>query len=562
MDHDKLMDNFVAESFGHLTIIESGLIELERLGDGADYSLINGIFRSIHTIKGASGFLGLNKIGLLTHVMEDALSLLREKKLQASKELAAALFRGTDLLKAILYDINSSESMNIDREIEIISQAFGISQKDKKKVRVKEKITGGKNEQLVFDVPETELQNLIQQGSYLYFIRVYLKKDLISKGQTPFDFINNMESTGRFLDAFLDLSVIGGLEDCLDAEMAFVFIYATVLEPDLVYLALDLPADRITEIETGYLKEVYQQELTRFLESFPQEAIEKGNIDASSGSRDDENHQSGMTREDRFSRIDERLHVRVDALDELMNLASELVIGGNQLAQIVQPFINNTAGLDDVIQRISRLTAEIREKITLMRRHPVSMLFGRYNRLVRDIANLLGKDAVLQTSGDEVELEKTIIDALSGPMTHMIRNCLDHGIETPELRLKAGKPPCGVIRLNAFYKDGSVNIEVIDDGAGIDLVRVREKAIETNLVTMEKLAEMSDKDILKLIFAPGFSTAGQVSDISGRGVGMDVVKTEIERIGGTVDIDTIPGKGTLIRMAFRLKLAVIPDAAI
>lgn len=557
MDHGKLMDNFIDESLGHLANIESGLIELERLGGRADYNLINGIFRSIHTIKGASGFLGLNNLGGLTHVMEDALSLLRGKKVEVSKELVSALFGGTDALKAMLGDIYSSDAMDIGVEIGNITQAAGISQREIKKVTVKEKLACGKNGHLAFDVPESELHDLIQQGSFLYFIRVFLKKDLTLKGQTPFDFINNMESTGRFLDAFLDFSVVAGLGDCLEAEMAFVFIYATVLEQDLVPLALDLPSDRIMEIDTEYLKEVYQQELTRFMESFIRNADDEEEFNEFQSQHDDGISEGRIAKDGCLSRNEDKIRVSVNAFDELMNLAAELVLGKNRLAQIVEPFMISTPGLDEVISLMSRVTAEISQMIMHMRMQPLSTLFCRYNRLVRDMANYLEKDAVIQTSGDEVELEKTIIEALSGPIAHIIRNSLDHGIEKPEFRSKAGKSPCGIINLKAFHDACSVYIEVTDDGAGLDILRIREKALENKMVSQEELAIMSDKDIVSLIFTPGFSTAGQVSDISGRGVGMDVVKTDIERIGGTVEIETSPGSGTTIRMTLPLKIVVI-----
>ena len=239
-----------------------------------------------------------------------------------------------------------------------------------------------------------------------------------------------------------------------------------------------------------------------------------------------------------------------------------MVLGRNQLSQIVQPLVKDTPGLSPVIQHISRITTEMQGKIMQMRMQPVSNIFGKFHRVVRDLAKKLNKEIGLTTYGEEVELDRSIIEALSDPLTHLIRNSVDHGIELPEDREAAGKPRQGSIELRAYHQAGHVYIDIIDDGEGIDCAYVGEKAVEKGLITKEKMEDMSDRELARLIFKPGFSTATEISDVSGRGVGMDVVLTNIAQIGGSVDIDSRIGIGTTISLVLPLTLAIVSGLVI
>ena len=254
----------------------------------------------------------------------------------------------------------------------------------------------------------------------------------------------------------------------------------------------------------------------------------------------------------------ETIRVRISLLDQLMNLAGELVLGRNQLLQTLAGHSDQIQGLNAVLQHVDRVTSEVQEAVMQTRMQPIGGLFSRFHRVARDLARSLGKEIDLTISGDQVELDKSLIEALSDPLTHIIRNCADHGIEDPKTREAHGKPATGHISLRALQEGGKVRVIVSDDGAGVNLERVRAKALESGLVDRDTMQKMSDKETLRLLFEPGFSTAQAVTGVSGRGVGMDVVRQNVEGIGGTIDIETVQGRGTTISLDLPLTLAIIP----
>ncbi len=252
----------------------------------------------------------------------------------------------------------------------------------------------------------------------------------------------------------------------------------------------------------------------------------------------------------------ETIRVGVNLLDRLMNLVGELVLARNQLLQ----FSNTTqdAGFQAVSQRMNLIATELQEEVMKTRMQPIGNVWNKFPRMVRDVALSCGKDVRLEMEGQDTELDRTIIEAIKDPLTHLVRNSVDHGIELPEARKQAGKEASGVLKLRAFHEGGQVNIEISDDGAGLNGERIRQKAIERGLVSAQQLARMSDRDIFNLIFLPGFSTAEKITNVSGRGVGMDVVKTNVEKIGGAVDIQSTVTKGTTVKIKIPLTLAIIP----
>jgi two-component system chemotaxis sensor kinase CheA len=250
--------------------------------------------------------------------------------------------------------------------------------------------------------------------------------------------------------------------------------------------------------------------------------------------------------------------IRVDVLllDKVMNLVGELVLARNQIQQFAGSIQHS--GLSASSMRLSLITTELQEGVMKTRMQPIGGIWSKFPRTVRDVATSCGKKVRIEMEGQDTELDKTIIEAIKDPLTHLVRNSVDHGIETPEKRAAKGKQPEGILRLRAYHEGGQVNIEITDDGAGLDGERIRKKALERGLISAEQAVQMSDREAVNLIFAPGFSTAEKVTNVSGRGVGMDVVKTNIERIGGTVDVQTKPGLGTTVRMKIPLTLAIIP----
>ena len=253
----------------------------------------------------------------------------------------------------------------------------------------------------------------------------------------------------------------------------------------------------------------------------------------------------------------ETIRVGVNVLDKLMTLVGELVLARNQLLQFATTTRKNT-GLHAVSQRMNLIATELQEQVMKTRMQPIGNIWGQFPRTVRDVAHGCGKQVEIEMQGKETELDKTIIEAIKDPLTHLVRNSVDHGIELPEDRVKAGKKPQGRLLLRAFHEGGHVNIEIIDDGAGLNSNRIRQKAVERGLITSEQAARMPERELFNLIFQPGFSTAAKVTNVSGRGVGMDVVKTNVEKIGGTVDLQSTLGQGTTVRVKIPLTLAILP----
>lgn len=250
------------------------------------------------------------------------------------------------------------------------------------------------------------------------------------------------------------------------------------------------------------------------------------------------------------------MRVGVNLLDKLMNLVGELVLARNQLLQFSSD--KEDSGFHVISQRLNRIAGELQEDVMKTRMQPIGNVWNKFPRTVRDLALGCGKEVRLEMEGQDTELDRTILEAVKDPLTHLVRNSVDHGIESPEVRTRAGKPSTGCLTLRAFHESGQVNIEVADDGAGLNLERIRSKAVERGLIAAQQAARMSDRDVFHLIFLPGFSTAEKVTNVSGRGVGMDVVRTNLEKIGGTVDLQSSAGKGTTVRIKIPLTLAIIP----
>jgi two-component system chemotaxis sensor kinase CheA len=257
---------------------------------------------------------------------------------------------------------------------------------------------------------------------------------------------------------------------------------------------------------------------------------------------------------------DSIVRVNVAILDRLMNLAGELVLSRNQLISAVSQGMKE--GFEAIAARVDQVTSELQETIMQTRMQPIGSVFGRFPRVVRDLSAKLGKECSLEIEGDEVEVDKTIVEAMGDPLTHLVRNSVDHGIETPDRRRADGKYETGTVRLRAFHQAGKVCIRIEDDGAGMDPVKLKTKAIEKGIISVEQAAMMTESESYRLIFAPGFSTASHVTDVSGRGVGMDVVKTNIEQLGGTVDIESEVGKGSAVHITLPLTLAIVPSMII
>jgi two-component system chemotaxis sensor kinase CheA len=572
---ESIISDFVAESREHLNTIEPDLLAMEEQGSGAPQEVINRVFRAIHSIKGGAGFFAFEHLKHLSHAMESVLMQVRDGKLLIQAEVMDTLFTALDRLRAMLDDIHASDQVPVEAELaalKAILENKGISPDALVKGKSKD------SRQPAFNLGAEEVRSAIGRGMRIYHAVAYLHQDIGKQDLTPLAFLNNALSVGQMLDAFIDIGAIVDLEGCLEADLPVGLLFASVLEPELAALALRLPESQIFPLDMAHIKKQLKEkgkgEPIRDLPlaapkapSAPAAPVME--VPAAVETRDTPEAQDeapeAAPAEASASRAtreagNETLRVRVDLLTGLMNLAGELVLGRNQLFRALSDsHSRHIPGLTGILQNMNQVTTQLQEGIMQTRMQPIGTIFSRFPRIVRDMSRNLNKQIDVEMKGAEVELDKSIVEMLADPLTHIIRNCADHAIEMPETRRKAGKSPTGRILLHAYHEGGQVCIAITDDGQGIDPRKVLKKAIDRKLVDPDRAAEMTDREIVNLVFAPGFSTAETVSEISGRGVGMDVVRTNTEKLGGHVELDTRVGEGTTVLLRLPLTLAIIPS---
>ena len=544
MSYDnELLDEFVAESREHLGTIEPDLLEMEKDGVNASQEVLNRVFRAIHSIKGAAGFFAFESLKKLSHMAENVLMPIRNGELTATPEVMDVLLGAVDKLRVMVDDIQASEEVPCEDELaqlEALLSNTGDS-------------PGGKavtdlSLNAEFDTGSQAVVDAVKCGKHIYRITVNIRDDLHARDLDPDAFLEIVLKVGEVIAIAPD---IAQLKDHMEEDVSFSFIFASVLDENLAPSGLELPPERVKLLDASSV-EVSGEDEEIDQAATPEETPDS--VDGPEKPQDVPKPKSPTTK----SEGAETLRIRVDLLTSLMNTASELVLGRNQLLSTLEKHSNQIPGLPAILQNVDHVTSELQEGIMQTRMQPVGAVFGRFGRVVRDIAKSLGKEIELKTEGIDVELDRSVIELLGDPLTHIIRNCVDHAIESPEEREDAGKSRAGTIRLHAFHEGGQVNIAITDDGCGIDAEKIGAKAVEKGIITESAAAKMSENDIVKLIFAPGFSMVEQITDVSGRGVGMDVVRTNIEKFGGHIDIDTEVGQGTTVLLKLPLTLAIVP----
>jgi two-component system chemotaxis sensor kinase CheA len=516
MSQNETVKDFLAESYENLDRLDRDLVGLEK--NPKDAEAMAGVFRTIHTIKGTCGFLGFSKLEKVAHVGENLLTRLRDGQLTLNPERTTALLGMVDAVRQMLKEIESTDQ-------------------------------DGEN-----DYPELRdtLTNLQKPGPGDSGLPAGAAPKIVlpPQGIRKMDPAEASAATPKNPEA-----------SATQEKEAVVGTQST--KPAAAKKKGDEESRKPargkiggTLVERGSIKEA---DLARALEE--QEKGDRrriGEILVAMGlaKQEDVNSAQQILETKARETAPETIRVGVNLLDKLMTLVGELVLARNQLLQI-----SNTvedAGLQAVSQRLNLIATELQEEVMKTRMQPIGNIWAQFPRTVRDVALGCAKEVEIEMQGKETELDKTIIEAIKDPLTHLVRNSVDHGIELPEVRSKIGKPRVGRLILRAFHEGGQVNIEISDDGAGLNTERIRKKALERGVVTGEQIARMTDREILNLIFLPGFSTAEKVTNVSGRGVGMDVVKTNVEKIGGLVDLQSTQGEGTTVRVKIPLTLAIIP----
>ena len=603
MMDDETLQMYVEEATEHLGDIENDLLAIEQAGADIDVELVNKVFRAAHSIKGGAGFLGLTKIKDLGHKIENILDMVRNRELVPEPEVVNIVLLAFDKLRDLITNVGESNDAYIDDHVAALTAAASANLKGEEKASVDRRVEvrDGKG-RLVFDVAEFDLLQNRKGGKNLYLLEFDLIHDVQRKNKTVFDVLKGMDSTGVILDLKVDFEAIGTLEDDeFSNRIPFFVLFGSIIEDDIMPALLDLGSEFITTLNidlpsdqaspaVDFARELLNQTPqtpdedrtdTLVSELFSGESLASAlnpappvsapvpvASPAPAANSVSQPESQPMADDDASRKADPRtakspitqpdsLRVHVSLLEDLMNLAGELVLSRNQLMQAISS--NAIHQIEVAGQRIDLVTSELQETIMLTRMQTVGNIFNKFPRVVRDLARNLGKEMDLQLEGNDVELDKTIIEGLGDPLTHLVRNSTDHGIEMPDVRVKAGKPAMGTIVLKAYHEAGQVIIEIVDDGGGLDTEKIVAKALSRGLISPDQAKSMSDKEKANLIFLPGLSTAEQVTDVSGRGVGMDVVKSNLDQLGGQVDIETERGKGTTIRIKLPLTLAIIPS---
>ncbi|MGA9295226.1 MAG: chemotaxis protein CheA [Ignavibacteriaceae bacterium] len=507
----EILESFLIETREILEKLDVDLMELEKRAD--DQELLNQVFRSFHTIKGTSGFFGLNKLTSITHKCEDILNKLRKGEAKLNSGIMDSILLSYDKIRDLLVSIetNFNEDVNIDKALSELTKTLdsleinGLNKTPDSKVKespvkgktkTKKPVKNSKTSKTVKKTKTSETIKNKTQGSV--------------KEEKP-------ASSNKTAEGLNIIKVVKEIDE---------------------------------EIE----QEEFDENLT---------AVEEAKTETDEPNNPG-NEKNAITRLKEIRQKDNTIRVDVERLDELLNIASELVLGRNRLAQVSSEFALEYEGtklsrdLAEATRQIDLMMNELQLVVMKTRMVKIGKVFNRFPRVVRDLSKESRKNVKLELNGEETELDKTLIEEINDPLVHLIRNSIDHGIESPEERKKIGKDPAGTITLSAEHEGNHIIITIEDDGKGIDPEVIKEKAISKGLISKEKAKELTTNDAYNLIFLPGFSTAEIVTNISGRGVGMDVVKTNVTKLRGLINIESKVGAGTKIIIKLPLTLAIIP----
>ncbi|MTV47817.1 chemotaxis protein CheA [Heliobacillus mobilis] len=565
MDMSQYMDMFMEESREHLQALNQKILELE--DNPHDLGILDEIFRSAHTLKGMSATMGFERIAELTHEMENVLSVLRGAQVAVNTAVVDLLFRCLDSLESMVDSISSGDTGNADvSELTTLLRKAGqgelvAADKPKESIREASKVSEPVQPDLPTVVDGIEVLRSFEINQYdltllqeaqrkrydAYHIQVELDPGCVMKSARAYMVFRNLEEFGEIIKSVPSSQE---LED-EKFDLSFEVVVVTKEEQERVLHAVDSIAEvRVKSITPVNLKEVKAQEAQD--NDVPQAVKEP-----SEPINENAALLKNRTTTEAKSKIKGSQTVRVDIerLDNLMNLVGELVINKTRLEQISTT--NSVTELNETIEHIDRITTDLQNVVMKVRMVPIEQVFNRFPRMVRDLAKELGKEINLIVEGKETELDRTVIDEIGDPLVHLIRNAIDHGVEMPEIRRQKGKPLESVVRLVAKHEGNNVVIEVEDDGRGLDPQALKNKAVQKGVISAREAEQMDDQAAINLIFMAGFSTAEKVSDVSGRGVGLDAVRTKIESLSGSVEIETRINQGTKFKIRLPLTLAII-----
>ena len=566
MDVSQYLEIFIEEAKEHLQSLNEHLLILER--EPENENTINEIFRAAHSMKGMSGTMGYKRMQRLTHDMENVFSEIRSGKMKVGSNLVDVLFKGLDALESYVGNIqansNEGEEDNeaiIDALNQILNAGVGnittAKETAKSVIAVEAKdndTSNGKMKFMNIKIEDHEKKAIVKAGILglnVIGLTVYIQEYCVLKGARAFMVNRALDEIGEVIKLYPSAQ---DLEDeKYDLEYSAFII--TKESPDKVIKSASNVSE-VKEVVADYIKlskediDNYSAQITQDESASAQsQAKDLGSLKAGSAPAA---KPAAKPVANRSVRVD------IDKLDVLMNLVSELIIAKNGLISISEAadvMLDNS--FHEQIEYLERVTTNLHESVMKTRMVPIESVVNRFPRMIRDLSKKLDKEMELYMTGEETELDRTVIDEIGDPLMHLLRNSADHGLESNAERVRIGKNPIGSIYLDAYQEGNNVVIEVRDDGAGINVEKIKRKAIEKGNITEEQSLTMTDKDIINILFQPSFSTAEQVTDVSGRGVGLDVVKTKIEALGGEIDAKTRFGEGSNFIIRLPLTLAII-----
>ena len=534
MDMNQYMEIFIEESQEHLQNLNQCLLSLET--NPKDSKIINEIFRSAHTLKGMSGTMGFLKMQELTHNMEDVLDVIRNGKLDINSGIVDVLFICLDYLENSVETISISGAEGTKSIDDIISKLIQILSG--------EAIEKPQNEPkfaVDIEMNQYDLELILkaaQSNTSAYKVRIELAPDCMLKAARAYIIFLALEESGEIFKS------VPKVEDIEDEKFEDSFVVALLTKDSLESVKKNI--ENISDVAKVVIEEIILEENENEVQII---------VESTEAVIAPMENEVGDEAVQKTAKASKTVRVDIERLDNLMNLVSELIIIKTRLEGLGAG--NRDSDTNEAVEYLERITSSLHDAVMKVRMVPIERVFNRFPRMVRDLSKNLGKDIVLQMSGEETELDRTVIDEIGDPLIHLIRNAIDHGVESKEDRVINGKSSTGNLFLRAYQDGNSVVIEVEDDGAGINVERVRNKAIEKGLITEDEANEMDEKTSVELLFRAGFSTADKVSNLSGRGVGLDVVKTKIESLNGIVEVENIIGKGSKFIIRLPLTLAII-----
>jgi len=542
MDMSGYKDVFKTESDEHLRQLNESLLELEQNPENMEH--INMMFRSAHTLKGMAATMGFTTIAELTHEMENLMDKIRNHQAKLDDTAINVLFECLDTLEALVESIDSDEEVDISHlheSLKAISEEGAVEQPPEEVPVVEPAAEEVPEPGIKFsDEDKAAIKKAGEEGAAVIAAKVFLDESCLLKAARSTLVMRNISEVG---DIIMTEPPANDLED-EKFDFDFTVVFSTDQDNDTVKKKIE----NVSEI-----KEVVLSSLAGKTET-----AEKTGTAVKTGEKTEVKPKapatSAVKRKEGIKSV-QSVRVKIEQLDNLMNLVGELIINKIRLNQLASDL--KAKDLDEALANLDRLTNDIQTEVMEARMVPIDQIFSRFPRMIRDLAKSEGKQINLVIEGKEIELDRTILDEIGDPLVHLLRNAVDHGVEEKEKREQIGKPAAGIVRLAASRQRNNVVIEVEDDGKGMNPAVLREIAVKKGMMSQAEAEKLSDTDAFNLIFAPGFSGAEKVTDVSGRGVGMDVVKTKIESLGGTVSVESTEGKGSRVQLNLPLTVAII-----